>query len=259
MWNTKYPPQNDQYLRGASVLRIQLNWISAKKKKKRRGKKEKNRETKSSSAHWPTFLMSTSYWSHRWVEQDSLAPSRCWGGGCDWSVAVGVSAFRTELSAAARAGEGTVASVRKPPRSFPEEYSGPSPGSRDALHVHQHADPPGVYPAPASDSLRGGALESDVQGDLLIWQSDAAHVTYQWRWRVKVMHWPVILCMRGRQQTGCERSIVLMLVLLSFFLFLSFFLSWCPKLKTHVAQSSACACSLCCLHDSSSIIPQPQR
>lgn len=186
------------------------------------------------------------------------APSRCWGSGCDWSVAVGVSAFRRELSAAARAGEGTVASMRKPPRSFPEEYSGPSPGSRDALHVRQHADPPGVYPAPVNDSVRGGALELDVQGDLLIWQSGTAHVTYQWRWRVKVMQWPIILCMRGEQQTGYERSIVLMRVLLSFFIFF-FFLPWCPKLKTHVAQSSACACSFCCLHDPSSLIPQPQR
>lgn len=92
---------------------------------------------------------------------------------------MGVSAFHRELSAAARAGEGTVASVRKPPRSFPEEYSGPSPRSRDALHVHQHADPPGVYPAPVNDSVRGGALELDVQRDLLIWLSDTAHVTYQ--------------------------------------------------------------------------------
>lgn len=74
----------------------------------------------------PTNLMSTDYWSHRlsktfvnWIRN---TVDRCWEGSCDWSFAVGVSAFRAELSAEAQVGrEGTVASLHKPPQSFPEE------------------------------------------------------------------------------------------------------------------------------------------
>lgn len=67
--------------------------------------------------------MSTNYWSHQLSKFlcTEQATDICWEKSCDWSVAVGVSAFREELSAEARVGDGTVARVKKPPQSFPEE------------------------------------------------------------------------------------------------------------------------------------------
>lgn len=77
------------------------------------------------------------------------AVDRCWEQSCDWSVAVGVSAFRQELSAGAqerRSWRGDRRVCAETTSVSPRGIIHPPPGSRDALHLRQYADPIGVYP-----------------------------------------------------------------------------------------------------------------
>lgn len=78
-----------------------------------------------------TFVMSTNYWLHQLSKTLHWAGStvdRCWERSCDWCVAVGVSAFRKELSAEAQIGVGTVASEKKPSSVIPRGVAVQSQG-----------------------------------------------------------------------------------------------------------------------------------
>ena len=80
---------------------------------------------------------------------------------------MGVSAFRTELSAEAQVGERGLSRLCRDLQHsvIPRGIAVRRQGSRDAVHVHQYADPTGVYPADVNDScFRGGALDLDIQG-----------------------------------------------------------------------------------------------
>lgn len=120
----------------------------------------------------------------------------------DWPVTVGVSAFRTELTARAQL-------VQRQSRlwrhlsSHSQGITGPQPRCRDALHSHQHADPTGVYishinnSCPAfTEALLGLEiagfvyLASAAPSVLLI--SHSCHLNLIFIWR------PLIFCMHRK-------------------------------------------------------------
>lgn len=136
LWSKKRPNnisalsqlQDDRTLHGSSVLKmynsekkIKLGWLIQLNYKLFTWKKKNISSgtcTLANISHVNKLLITV-------VEQDFIhragnTVDTCWGSSCDWSVAVGVSAFRKELSAEAQVGEGTVASVQTPPQWFPE-------------------------------------------------------------------------------------------------------------------------------------------
>lgn len=183
---------------------------------------------------------------------------------CDWSVAVGVSAFRAELSGDARVGEETVASVKKTSTVTAQGSNGPPSGSRDALHAHQHADPTGVYPASVNDSChacwRTHARVGRPGEWLIDWFIYLATQRCSYLRSVRMSTCSLQLCSGLKYSAWWKQQTVKTTsgarsVRMSVCCFFSS-LPWCTELKTHVAQLSAssCACSFSCLHDWSKLI-----
>lgn len=110
-------------------------------------KKKKN----ISCVPWSTLLMWTNYWSHQ-VEQDFHAPSRQnLLTDAERRAVIGPPRWVFPHSAQScqqrrMLERGDCRVCAETSSVIPWGISDPSPGSRDALHAHQYADPTGVYP-----------------------------------------------------------------------------------------------------------------